>query len=371
MVTLFLCGDVMTGRGIDQILPHPSDPRIFEGYARSALDYVRLAERENGPLPRAVDFGYIWGDALDVLDRARPDARIVNLETAVTQSDDAWPGKGIHYRMHPDNVPCLAAARIDCCALANNHVLDWGRGGLTETLRSLADVRIRTAGAGEDAERAAAPAAIELPRGGRVLVFAFGMETSGVPPEWAAGPGRSGVNYLADLSPRSVDAIAHQVARHRKAGDIAVASIHWGGNWGYAIGRGERAFAHALIDGAAIDVVHGHSSHHPKAVEVHAERPILYGCGDFLNDYEGIAGQEEFRPDLCAMYFVTLEAGSGRLARFEIVPMRIRRLRVEHAPGAGARWLAGTLDRESRRFGTRVEAQADGRMRLGWKEGVS
>ncbi|HEY8157335.1 MAG TPA: hypothetical protein VIF10_01405 [Methylobacter sp.] len=25
-IMLFLCGDVMTGRGIDQVLPHPGNP---------------------------------------------------------------------------------------------------------------------------------------------------------------------------------------------------------------------------------------------------------------------------------------------------------------------------------------------------------
>ena len=122
--TLFLYGDVMTGRGIDQILPHPSQPQLFEPYVRSALGYVELAEEKGGPLPRSVDFAYVWGDALRELDRLRPHARIVNLETAVTVAEDAWPGKGIHYRMHPGNVGCLSAAAIDCCVLANNHVLD-------------------------------------------------------------------------------------------------------------------------------------------------------------------------------------------------------------------------------------------------------
>ena len=46
----------------------------------------------------------------------------------------------------------------------------------------------------------------------------------------------------------------------------------------------------ALIEEAGVPVVHGHSSHHPKAIEVYEGRLILYGCGDFLNDYEGIAG---------------------------------------------------------------------------------
>src|SRR3990172_2580372 len=112
LLTLFLCGDVMTGRGVDQVLPHPGSARIHEPDARSAETYVRLAESANGPIPRPVDFSYIWGDALEELAHARPSARIVNLETSVTRSDDYWRGKGIHYRMHPDHVPCLTAAHI-------------------------------------------------------------------------------------------------------------------------------------------------------------------------------------------------------------------------------------------------------------------
>ena len=136
-VTLFVCGDVMTGRGIDQILPDPSAPELQESCVRDAREYVALAEQVNGPLARPVDFRYIWGDALAELDRVSPHARIINLETSITTSDTYWPGKGIHYRMNPRNVPCLTAARVDVCALANNHVLDFGYAGLEETLRTL------------------------------------------------------------------------------------------------------------------------------------------------------------------------------------------------------------------------------------------
>jgi poly-gamma-glutamate synthesis protein (capsule biosynthesis protein) len=70
--TLFLCGDVMLGRGIDQILPHPGDPRLYESYVKSAATYVELAERRNGPIPKPVDFEYVWGDVLAELQRVRP-----------------------------------------------------------------------------------------------------------------------------------------------------------------------------------------------------------------------------------------------------------------------------------------------------------
>src|SRR5687768_12386434 len=118
--TLFLCGDVMLGRGIDQILPHPGDPQLYESHVKSAATYVELAERTKGPIPKPVDFRYVWGDALAELQRAQPDARIINLETSITRSTDPAP-KGINYKMSPDNTPCLTAADIDCCVLANNH----------------------------------------------------------------------------------------------------------------------------------------------------------------------------------------------------------------------------------------------------------
>ncbi len=86
------------------------------------------------PIPRRVDPEYIWGEALAVLDDARLSARIINLETAVTERGDPWPGKGIHYRMHLDNLDCITAAGIDCCVLANNHILDWSVPGLEQTL---------------------------------------------------------------------------------------------------------------------------------------------------------------------------------------------------------------------------------------------
>ncbi len=109
-VRFFLAGDVMTGRGIDQILPTSSSPEIYEQWLRSASDYIAVAERVSGPIPREVDYRYIWGDALPMLETAQPDVRLVNLETAVTISDEPWPGKGIHYRMHPDNIAVLTAA---------------------------------------------------------------------------------------------------------------------------------------------------------------------------------------------------------------------------------------------------------------------
>lgn len=361
-VTLFLCGDVMTGRGVDQILPHRSRPELFEPYVRSALEYVGMAERKNGTIPKPAPFSYVWGEALKEWERRRPAARIVNLETAVTSSD-AYVPKGINYRMHPANAPCLSAAKIDCSVLANNHILDWGRQGLAETLATLHSRGIRTAGAGLDREQAFAPAVIPAP-GVRILVFAAGTCDSGIPIDWQASEGRPGVALLPDLSRRSAEDLGRRITETKQPGDLVVLSLHWGGNWGYGISPDHREFAHTVLDVGGVDLIHGHSAHHPKGIEVHHGKLILYGCGDFLNDYEGISGYEEFRGDLTLMYWPTLDASTGRLICLEMTPLRIRRFRLERAMPHEAQWLAGALNRASEPVGSRVAAETPDRLRL-------
>src|SRR5215470_1562601 len=234
-ICVCLGGDVMTGRGIDQVLPCPGNPVLHEPYLRDARQYVQLAERANGPIPRPADFAYVWGDALAELRRAGADVRVVNLETSITCGGDRWPAKPALFRMHPGNVGCLTAARIDCCCLANNHVLDWGYRGLAETLRTLDAAGIARTGAGRDAVEAAAPAVFDLPGKGRVLVFSYGSPTSGVPWEWAATAHRPGVNFLEDTSKKTADRIACEMRRFSYDRDVIVASIHWGENWGYQL----------------------------------------------------------------------------------------------------------------------------------------
>ena len=357
-LSLFLCGDVMLGRGIDQILRVPSRPELYESYAKSAQRYVQLAEARHGRIPRHVPPDYVWGDALGVLAQEKPALRLVNLETAVTTVSQPWP-KGINYRMHPANVGCLTAARIDCCILANNHVLDWGRTGLAETLDILRRAGMRVAGAGRDAGEAAAPAVLPLPDGRRLLAFGFAAASSGVPLAWAAKAMLSGVNLLPDLSTGRAVQLAELARQQRQPGDLVLASIHWGENWGYAIEAEQRAFAHALIEGG-FDLVHGHSSHHPKGVEVYRRKLILYGCGDFINDYEGIAGYEEFRDDLVLMYLPRLESATGALRLLRMVPMQMHRFRLRRPTAADSAWLFAVLRRESAGLGAVVTQGDDG-----------
>ncbi|MER5264098.1 CapA family protein [Actinosynnema sp. NPDC002837] len=362
MVTVFLCGDVMTGRGVDQILPHPGDPRLHEPWVEDARSYVALAEQENGPIPCPVDFAWPWGDALRVLAEEAPDVRLINLETSVTGDGGIDPAKRLHYRMSPGNVPCLTAARPDACALANNHVLDFGRRGLVDTLDVLTRAGIAVAGAGRTASEAEQPAVLPAGDGSRVVFVSLGARSSGIPGSWAATPDRPGVALLPDVSGAAAHHVTARVRRIKRPGDVVVVSLHWGSNWGYDVPDSHVDFAHALVDGG-VDIVHGHSSHHPRPIELHHGKLILYGCGDLINDYEGITGHEEYRDDLRLLYFATVHPDTGHLARLRMAPVKANRLRLHHTADADTAHLRSVLDQLSHLFGTRVDLR-DGMLEL-------
>lgn len=366
---LFLAGDVMTGRGLDQAMKHPGSPTLHEPSVRDARRYVELAAAAHGPIPTPVDPAALWGDALAVLAEQAPDARIVNLETSITTSSDWCRDKEVHYRMHPANVDCLTAAGIQIAGLANNHTLDWGRAGLVETLQTLQRAGIAPAGAGRTAAEASRPAMVSLGGAGagasRVLVWAVGCTTSGIPGDWAATDRAAGIDLLSGIDDATADGLAERVAAEKRPGDVAVISIHWGTNWGFDVPEAFVDFARRLID-RGVDLVHGHSSHHVRPIEVYRDRLILHGCGDLLDDYEGIAGQGRFRGDLGIMYFPTLETATGRLVGLEMVPVQMRRFRLCRAGEEGVCWLRETLSRISRPFGCSVAVARPGVLALRW-----
>jgi poly-gamma-glutamate synthesis protein (capsule biosynthesis protein) len=123
-----------------------------------------------------------------------------------------------------------------------------------------------------------------------------------------------------------------------------------------------------LIDEAGFDVIHGHSSHHVKAIEVYRGRLILYGCGDLLNDNEGIGGYEAFRGDLGLMYFAQINPRTGKLLSLDMTPTHVRHFRVNYASPGDAAWIATVLNREGKSFGTSVTVLEGNRLRVQWKE---
>ena len=97
----------------------------------------------------------------------------------------------------------------------------------------------------------------------------------------------------------------------------------------------------------------------PRPIELYRGNPIPYGCGDVIDDYEGIGGHESYRPDLRLLYLISINPGRGELAAIRMLPLRVRRMRLERVSETDVQWLRATMEHISRRFGIDVATVSD------------
>jgi poly-gamma-glutamate capsule biosynthesis protein CapA/YwtB (metallophosphatase superfamily) len=321
-------GDVMLGRLIDQLLPthvdEPSEARIIQNVRRlkpSLRDYSAESP---------------WGNTLNLLTLGS--LNIVNLETSVTTHPVPWPNKVFNYRMHPANISALKAAGITYVSLANNHTLDFSVEGLVETVDTLATNNIQFAGAGRSAAEAQRPATVPLilrsgsePQPSNHTVDIFSAADH--PRDWRSVPSFHLIDYTTQTKARLKNLITSPDAKSLSS--LKIFSVHWGPNYAWQPSAEIRDMAHFLIDECGIDIVHGHSSHHIQGVELYNGKLIIYGCGDFVDDY---ALTPEYRNDLSAVWRVYVEEMDSaeeegkkkglKLKRLEVWPTRIKDFQV-------------------------------------------
>ncbi|MGW2082852.1 CapA family protein, partial [Streptomyces sp. NPDC001939] len=176
-------------------------------------------------------------------------------------------------------------------------------------------------------------------------------------------PDRSGIALVSAPSPAAAADLVARIRTARRPGDLVAVSIHWGSNWGYRVPPDHIRFAHDLIDGGA-DLVHGHSSHHPRPLEVYRGRLILYGCGDLVDDYEGITGHEQYRDDLRLLYTARLDRATGTLRGLRLTPFQARRLTLHRARLRDAHWLNDALTRHGAPFSQALTVGNDAALTL-------
>lgn len=419
--TLSFVGDVMLGRLVDQFFPE----HVHNDNDRHSADHFMKKH------PSILGHGKYtpsspWGTTLPLL-RAS-DLCLINLETSVTTTSELWPDKVFNYRMHPSNLaPILHAANVDYASLANNHTLDFGQDGLIETAWTLRNAGIAFTGAGETPDQAFKPAVLYLPRqiqeihSRRVdgqnkiptpsteqrtaaeksgyLVHVYSAADH--PRDWASIPAFNLIDYspatrtrLRTLllsngtrtHPRSnenepeTDTYHHRAHHHHNTPPdsaeqpaLKIFSVHWGPNYCWHPADRIRSLAHFLIDECEVDIVHGHSSHHVQGVEVYKGGVIIYGCGDFVDDY---ALSREFRNDLGAVWRVVVkekkdgkgedgkdEGGQGRkglvLDRLEIFPTVVDKFRAMLLDKAAQDhgWVRQRVEELSLELGTKVRKE--------------
>ena len=308
---IMLSGDVMLGRGIDSILPNPLPDVIKERNMNKSSGYRELAEKKCGCKIGKVNFDYIWGDLLKVDAIMEPDFRIINLETTVTQSYQFDP-KGINYRMNPKNLKVFDSFKIDAAILSNNHALDFKLDGLKKTQQNLKHHKINYIGTGL-LDECQTPLIISR-NGFRVILFAAADHPN--IPNWKATHSNFGI-WVIDLSnPKFVSDIInkHLESINPQYTDIIILSLHWGSNWSYKI-KDRDIFGKFILDNTKVQIIHGHSSHHIQQIVHYNNKVILYGCGDLLNDYEGITNPDntKYHPNINAIYYIDKYTNSDKV----------------------------------------------------------
>jgi poly-gamma-glutamate capsule biosynthesis protein CapA/YwtB (metallophosphatase superfamily) len=285
---------------------------------------------------------YPWGDTLPLLRGA--DWRLCNLECVLSDRGAPVFPKTFHFRSDARNIAVLRAARIDAVTLANNHVLDYGNDAMSEMLEILDRAGVVHSGAGKNFDEASLFATAAV-RGTKLAMLAFTDNEPG----WEAGAGRPGIFY-APIEPADPRArmVLEIVSRGKPASDFLIVSAHWGPNWGYAPPREHVEFARALIDAGA-DIVFGHSSHVFRGIEFYRGRAIVYGAGDFVDDY---MVDEIERNDQGFVYVVEVEGGIQ--ARLRLYPTVIGNCQACHAGGHEERAIAAKMRKLCGPFGTRA-----------------
>lgn len=311
MLTLLFAGDVMLGRLVN--------------------DQLRKS------LPK-----YPWGNTLPIFNQA--DIRICNLECVISDKGSRWTAtpKVFHFRSDAKNVKVLKEAQIDIVSLANNHTLDYSYDAMHQMVEILDKANIKHAGAGRNYTEASQPATL-LRNQIEIGLISFTDNE----PSWEATEKQAGVFYVPiDLSDERAKKLLQIVSQTKARVDIVIVSAHWGPNWGYQPQPQHMPFAHALIDAGA-DIIFGHSCHVFQGIEIYKDRPILYSCGDFVDDY---AVDPIERNDESFIFMV--EVKGGKTHRLKLYSTIIRDFQSQLAGPKRAKEISLKIQKLCRELGT-------------------
>ncbi len=219
------------------------------------------------------------------------DLFILNQEFPFGTTGEAMEEKEYTFRVPPDLVSVPVDLGVDLVTLANNHILDFGRGPLTETLKALEGAGIAHVGAGEDLDAAKALKTFEIQ--GKTLGF---LGASRVIPEgsWNASRYNSGVFTTYDATQ-----LVEEIRKAKESCDFVVVLVHWGIERNTFPEDYQKTLACQYIDAGA-DVVIGSHPHVLQGIEYYQGKPIFYSLGNFIfsnGPYESIVVELELTGD--------------------------------------------------------------------------
>ncbi|MGH3729195.1 MAG: CapA family protein [Micromonosporaceae bacterium] len=206
-------------------------------------------------------------------DLSAADVSVVNLETAVTDGGTPEP-KQFHFRAPASTYQAVKAAGVDAVSLANNHAMDYGADGLSDTIRHASDAEVPVFGVGQDADAAYAPWITEV-KGIKVAVLGL-SQIRELSERWTAGAGKPGVAMAHD-----VDRAARAVRDAKQQADVVITFLHWGEEGNECPTERMTTLAKALADAGATAIIGTHA-HLLQGDGWLGDTYVAYGLGNFL-----------------------------------------------------------------------------------------
>jgi len=243
------------------------------------------------------------------------DIGVANLEGALTERGEAWP-KGYNFRTPPRFVSGLRDAGFDVVSLGNNHSMDYGVVGLTDTLDALVSAGVRSVGAGHTMAEARAPVILEANGLSVAFVACAATPTEGggfAIRDWAAGVATPGI-FVCDDAP-----LSEAIARARENADFVIVSVHAGTEYANVPDATQRRIAETAL-AAGADAYIGHHAHVVQPVEQRGNQLIAWGLGNFIFDLDNVDLANIPEPRVSLVLNLTLTDGQG-VTSFEALPV--------------------------------------------------
>ncbi|MBY8155994.1 CapA family protein [Vibrio fluvialis] len=205
----------------------------------------------------------VFGDVLDEIRKA--DFSFINLECPLTTAEQALSKSGPNIKANPGCVAALSSFSL--VGMANNHVLDFGREGLQETLNALDSTGLKHVGAGLDQD--AADKIFYQEVGGKVLaVIALCEREFSQYADYDAGA--SAIDPVENF---------YRLQQAKGKADYVFMTMHCGHEY-FPLPRPElRKLCQYYVDLGA-DGVLCHHPHVPGAYETYKGKPIVYSMGN-------------------------------------------------------------------------------------------
>ena len=249
---------------------------------------------------------------------AKGHINFANLEAPITLRGEAYP-KRYNFRIRPEAMKAVAKAKLNMVSLANNHMLDYGEMGLSDTLRYLAELKIHHAGAGKNLSEARKPA-ILVKNGVRVGFLAYSLT---FPKAFYAESDKPGTAFGHEHH------IQEDVTALRPMVEVLVVSFHWGKEKSHTPKDYQIHLAHVAIDHGA-NLVLGHHPHVVQGTEYYKNGLIFYSLGNYV--FGSYSNNVQWGMLARTSWWVEKAGSPAVLLGAQVIPLDINNFRVEINP---------------------------------------